>query len=47
MGGTLFALAHFHAFCLITTTHFTYVFISLVGDMRIVGFASDVVFVFL
>ncbi len=41
---TLFVLVHLFTLCPITIVHLTCVFISLVDDMHIVGFALDVVF---
>ncbi len=47
LGKTLFVLVHLHAFWFTIPTHSTCVFISLVDDMHIIGFASNVVFVFM
>jgi len=43
----LFAFIHLCPLHLTIAIHFTYVFPSLVDDMLIIGFASDVVFIFL
>jgi len=47
LGGALFALVHFYAFCLTTLAHPTCVYPSLVDDTRIVGPTLNMVHVFL
>ncbi len=47
LGGTLFALTHFHVVHLTTTTHPTCVFPSFIDDTHIVGPISNVVPTFL
>jgi len=39
----LFTLVNFHVFHPIISAHLTYVFLSLIDDMHIVGFVLDVV----
>jgi len=47
LGGVLFALAHLRAFCFTATTHPTCVFPLLTNDTHIVGFALNVLPIFL
>ncbi len=47
LGRVLFALVHLHVLCPIVAMHLTCVFPSLANDMHIVGFASDVLLIFL
>jgi hypothetical protein len=41
LGKTLFILTHFCGFHIITITHPTYVFLSIVDGMHIVGLVLD------